>query len=131
MSLPDVLQNIIISFTHNSDYLVSAVCKHWKSEIIKNKQKAVKKAVDVISNWYYRRRIPMYYITKTQMIRSYVVGYSDHRFITHPEWVVDRLNLNYFLLDDLPPLLGRKRKRSHVRDWLLSLPVDLEDWFLY
>jgi hypothetical protein len=123
MSLPHVIQNIIISFTHYSDPLMTFVCKHWHSEIVKTKTKAV----CTISKWYYSRRIPLYYTTNTQMIRSYVIRCPDYDFITYPEWVVDRMRLNYLLLNDLPPLFGMKRKRSHVRDWLLRLPVDLKD----
>jgi hypothetical protein len=125
MSLPDEIQYIIISFV-SPIILNSYVCKAWNIEIKNIK----KKSASIISNWYYKKKIPADWKNMVDMIRCYVVRYPDNYFIQYPEWTVNRLNLNPSLLETLPNFSGpnKNRKRSDVRDWLLNLPISLNEW---
>jgi hypothetical protein len=122
MSLPLELQNIIISFCPHSRNLT--VCKEWNAEI-KNIQK---NSVKTIESWYKKYILNNHsnYTSVEDMVRYYVIHYPEYLFMKYPEFIVIKLELTEELLTVLPTI--ETRKRSHVRDWMLSLPIDLNDW---
>lgn len=121
MSLPLELQFLIISFTPETD--LKSVSREWNDEI----KIIQKKAVDKISNWYYKNRPHEYWAGNVnRLIRYYVINYPDDEFMVYPEFTVDKLRLNHELITVLP-VLG-SRRRSDVRDWMLNLPIGINDW---
>ena len=121
MHLPPELQYIIMSFVPKS-YLKS-VCKDWNNEI-KNIQL---KYVSIISEWFSKRLVDENYTTIKELIRYYVVHMEPEQFIIYPEFIVDIMGLNPYLLDELPDV--NVRKRSHVRDWMMNIPISYDDWY--
>ena len=122
MDLPIDLQNIIISFIPLSEF--RPVCKSINREI-KNIQK---RSVKTISEWWYTKKLHKgrhkNFDNIRNMVRWYVVRYEY--LIEHPEFTVRKLELNQDLLSSLP----RKdiRKKSHVRDWMLNMPIGIPGW---
>ena len=120
MSLPSELQYKIISFSPNSQFRL--VCRIWNQEI----RDIHKKSVSVIENWYYNKRIQKIPNNSKDFIRYYVVYYPHHMFIAFPELIVLKFNINTEVLSVIPPL--HNRQRSHVRDWLWNIPLELYEW---
>jgi len=119
MNLPFELQCKIISYTPYYEFFL--VCKSWKEEINSIRIKAV----DIISRWYLKKRLMYSSNNIFNMIRYRIIYYPDNLLFL-PEFIVFRLNLNEELLSLIPDLLNRKK--SDVRDWLINLPLDIEDW---
>jgi len=61
------------------------------------------------------------------LIRYYVIHYDREYFIKLPEIIVRKLHMNVMILDVIAPI--EIRRRSNVRDWMLSLPITLEDLY--
>lgn len=121
MALPQELQNMVIAFCPYSSLLT--VCKDWNTEV-KNIQK---KAVATIGSWYKKVHvIPDIYVSVKNMVRNFVLYYPKNFFIEYPEFTVHKLDLNYEILTIIPPI--EYRKRSDVRDWMLNMTIDLDDW---
>lgn len=120
MTLPPELQCMVISFVPQSEFI--PVCKGWENEI----QNIQKKAADKIGSWYKPRKVSENYDTVPEMVRYFVVHYPEDFFLMHPEATVLKLGLNEELVAVLPSLVGRMR--SEVRDWMLNMPIELEDW---
>lgn len=122
MSLPPELQYNIMSFIPFSP--LKSVCKEWGKEI----DNIQKKSVDVISEWYWKRRVQHqdYGLDIKTMIRNLVLYATNESFLTLPEAIVYILGLNDVLLDVIQPRL----KKSDVRDWMINLPITLDDWYL-
>ena len=118
MYLPPELQYHIISFYPCGD--LKPVCKDWNDEI-----KIIHKyAANTIGNLYIK--VSENYTTIEEMVRYYVVHYPNEFFIVHPEFAVKKLDLNEDLLSILPP--PEDRKRSDVRNWMLNMPISVDDW---
>lgn len=120
MALPSELQYMVISFAPQSEFI--PVCKDWANQI----QSIQKKAADKIGSWYNQRKVSADYDSVPEMVRYFVLHYPEDLFLMHPEATVLTLGLNEELVTVLPTLEGRKR--SEVRDWMLSMPIELEDW---
>jgi hypothetical protein len=122
MDLPTEMRNIIISFVPQSRFLT--VCKDWKNQI-KNIQK---KSANIIGSWYKKRISVLGSKNESviKIVRYYVIHCPEIWFIDHPEYIVSNLGLTEELLTVLPPITNRKR--SEVRDWLINIPIDIEDW---
>lgn len=120
MALPPELQYMVLSFVPQSEFI--PVCKGWENEI----QNIQKKAADKIGSWYKPRKVSENYDTVPEMVRYFVVHYPEDFFLMHPEVTVLKLGLNEELVTVLPSLVGRMR--SEVRDWMLNMPIELEDW---
>lgn len=118
MSIPNELWYKIISFVPHGYF--KAVCKEWNTEI-KNIQK---ESVGTIENWY--RKVQENPTTVKELVRCLIVYCPPEFFIVYPEFAVRKLGLNETLLSLIPPL--ETRKRSDVRDWILNMPILLEDW---
>jgi len=123
MSLPPELQYNIISFIpFSSTPYCRSVCKEWGKEI----NSIQKKYVDVISNWYWKRRIGFDFKTTNEHIRYLILDYFHKDFIILPEKIVSILGLHMGLVNVVRP--KNTRKRSDVKDWMMNLPLDVEDW---
>ena len=124
MSIPNEIEYMILEYIPDS--LLCSVCKSW-NENIKNIRK---KAVRLIENWYYSRlfKNTHRYNSVGNIMRYYVLYYPSEFFMMEPELIVSRLRINKSLLDLLPE--HQYRKKSDVRNWILSLPLDLTD-FIY
>lgn len=126
MYLPQEIQYMIIEFIPCSEYLT--VNREWNAEI----KSIQKKAANTIGAWYKKKMLQTTcesehtYSSVQQMVRHYVIRYPDEFFIGYPEFVVFKLDLEDDLLSVLPSPINRKR--SDVRDWMLNIPIDLEDW---
>lgn len=120
MALPPELQYMVLSFVPHSEFI--PVCKDWKNEI----QNIQKNAADKIGSWYKTRKVSENYDTVPEMVRYFVVHYPEHFFLKHPEFTVSKLRLNEELVTVLPSLVDRRR--SDVRDWMLNMPIELEEW---
>jgi hypothetical protein len=120
MDLPTEMRDIIISFVPQSRFLT--VCKDWKNQI-KNIQK---KSANIIGSWYKKRISILESESVIDIVRYYIIHYPEIWFIDHPEYIVSNLGLTDELLTVLPPVTYRKR--SEVRDWLINIPIDIEDW---
>ena len=120
MALPPELQYMVLSFVPQSEFI--PVCKGWENEI----QNIQKKAADKIGSWYKPRKVSENYDTVPEMVRYFVVHYPEDFFLMYPEATVLKLGLNEELVTVLPSLVGRMR--SEVRDWMLNMPIELEDW---
>jgi hypothetical protein len=118
MAIPIELQYMIVSFTPQST--LKQVCKDWNDEI----EKIHKAASNTIGKWY--PNVCKDYTTIEEMVRYYVIYYKDELFIQHPEYAIYRLYMNPILLSVLPPI--EDRKRSNVRDWILNMPITLDEW---
>lgn len=123
VSLPTELEYHIISFNPN----LSGVCKGWEEEIKVIRFNAIQK----ISNWYYKRLCKKDSVERDvrDWIRKMIVHYPEEYFLGYPEWIVNMLALNNTLLDILPSKVSRKK--SHVRDWMMNMPLTLNDWHYY
>ena len=120
MYIPQELQFIIVSFTPFTEF--KPVCKNWNNEI-NNIQKT---AANIIGKWY--TPVSSEYTNIKEMVRYYVIYHPPPFFITHPEFIVDLFALNKELLTLLSPV--EYRKRSDIRDWMMNMPIILEDWDL-
>jgi hypothetical protein len=120
MALPSELQYMILSFVPQSEFI--PICKNWAEEI----KSIQKKAVDKIGSWYKLKKLREDYDTVHEMIRYFVLYYQHDFFLMLPEFTVLKLDLNQQLIDVLPDLVGRKR--SDVRDWMMNMPIDLDEW---
>jgi hypothetical protein len=120
MVLPPEIVYKIISYVPQTSF--RGVSKDWKSEIDYILGKSVKK----IEKWYKNRKTQDDYNTIKELVRYYVVHYPDEFFIRHPEFAVKKLGMNISLLDVIPS--QPTRKRSDVRDWMLNLPIQVNDW---
>jgi hypothetical protein len=122
MYLPKDLHNIIISFVPQSDFIY--VCKDWAKEI----KSIRKKAVNIIGEWYKSKRAIDNFNNVKDMVRYYVIHYPNDFFLMYPETTVLKLGLTEecITVGVIPKLVNRKR--SEVRDWMLNMPIDLEDW---
>lgn len=121
MALPPELQYMVLSFVPQSEFI--PVCKDWKNEI----QNIQKNAADKIGSWYKTRKVSENYDTVPEMVRYFVVHYPEHFFLKHPEFTVSKLRLNGELVTVLPSL--DVRRRSEVRDWMLNMPIELNEWY--
>jgi hypothetical protein len=120
MYLPPELQYMIISFVPHSDFIT--VSKDWSKEI----KSIQKKSVNIIGEWYKSKRVRDHYSTVYEMIRFFVIHYPTEFFLMHPESTVLRLGLNESIVTVIPTLANRKR--SDVRDWMMNMPINLDDW---
>lgn len=121
MYIPPELQRIIVSYGPLTEF--KTVSKEWNDEI----KILQKKAVSVISNWYYKRRVFEYWGNDVnKMIRYISITYPDEYYMCYPEFAVKKLRLNKSLLDVLPPL--EERKRSNIKNWMTNMPLELDDW---
>lgn len=120
MSLPSDLEYIIISFVPQSEYLT--VCKSWNREI----KSIQKKSANIIGKWYNRKIVISDFSNTRDLVRYFIIHYPEEYFITYPEFTIKKLNINPYLLTLLPKLVNRKR--SDVRDWMLNMPISLDDW---
>lgn len=121
MSLPYELELNIISFV--PEFNMGLVCKIWKKKI----DTIRKTAVNAIGKWYRPRRITENWNNVHDLVRHMIVHYPDEFFLPYPEFTVGKLRLNEELLLILPPI--QRRKRSDVRNWMLNIPIELDDWF--
>lgn len=119
MDLPSELVYMVISYNPRPKF--RQVSKNWKNEI-----DTIRKPVETIEKWYKKRKARDDYDTIKELVRWYVVHYPNEFFMTYPEFTVNKLRLNNTLLDVLPPL--DTRKRSDVRDWMLNMPISVNDW---
>ena len=120
MDLPTEMRYIIISFVPQSRFLT--VCKEWKNQI----KNIHKKSANIIGSWYKKRISILESESVIDIVRYYIIHYPEIWFIDRPEYIVSNLGLTEELLTVLPP--GTYRKRSEVRDWLINMPIDIEDW---
>ena len=121
MDLPTEMQNIIISFLQAQPGFLT-VCKEWKKQI-KNIQT---KSANIIGSWYKKRLSGFGRQSVKEKIR-YAIVHSPEKWLTHyPEWIVLGLDLTEELLTVLPRI--KNRKNSDVRNWLINLPIDMEQW---
>ena len=120
MALPPELQYMVLSFVPQSEFI--PVCKGCENEI----QNIQKNAADKIGSWYKSRKVSENHDTVREMVRYFVVHYPEDFFLMRPEFTVLKLGLNEELVTVLPSLVGRRR--SEVRDWMLKMPIELEDW---
>jgi hypothetical protein len=118
MLIPSDTLYITLTFCPSSEYKV--VCKEWNDEI----KYIQKQAVYVIEKLY----IPniKFMITVNDFLRHAIRHFSYEFFLVIPEVIVDKFDLNPELLTVIP-FLGR-RKRSNVRDWIMNMPIELNDW---
>ena len=57
----------------------------------------------------------------------YAIVHSPEKWLIHyPEWIVLGLDLTEELLTVLPRI--KNRKNSDVRNWLINLHIDMDDW---
>ena len=120
MNLPTEMMNIIISFSPQSGFLT--VCKEWKKQI-KNIQK---KSGNIIGSWYKKRLSGFGRQSMKEKIRYAIVHSPEKWLIHYPEWMVLGLDLTEELLTVLPRI--KNRKNSDVRNWLINLHIDMDDW---
>lgn len=126
MYLPSDIQHMIVEFIPCSEYLT--VNRKWNTKI----KSIQKKAANTIGTWYKKKMLKTRgesehnYSSVQQMVRNYIIHYPDEFFIGYPEFTVFKLDLEDDLLSVLPSPINRKR--SDVRDWMLNIPIDLEDW---
>ena len=120
MDLPTEMRYIIISFVPQSRFLT--VCKEWKNQI----KNIHKKSANIIGSWYKKRISILESESVINIVRYYIIHYPEIWFIDHTEYIVSNLGLTEELITVLPPVTNRKR--SEVRDWLINMPIDIEDW---
>lgn len=120
MDLPSELIYKIISYTPQTEFLT--VSKEWKGEI----NSILAKSVKTIEKWYKNKKPQNDYNTIQELVRYYVVHYPNEFFMVYPEFTIRKLNLNPNLLDVIPQ--PDIRKRSDVRDWMLNMPLSVNDW---
>lgn len=119
MSIPDELEYIVISFLPENT--LQFVCKRWNNEI-----KSIRKnAVNLISRWWYSKRIGNVFNEKN-MLRYYIVHYPRELFMTYPEFTVKKLGWDLELLDLIKPV--ESRKKSDVCTWMKNMPLSFDDW---
>ena len=121
MALPPELQYMVLSFVPQSEFI--PVCNGWENEI----QNIQKNAADKIGSWYKTIKVSENHDTVREMVRYFVVHYPEHFFLKHPEFTVSKLRLNQELVTVLPSL--DVRRRSEVRDWMLNMPIELNEWY--
>ena len=120
MHLPTEMMNIIISFSPQSGFLT--VSKEWEKQI-KNIQK---KSANIIGSWYKKRLSGFGRQSVKEKVR-YAIVHSPEKWLTHyPEFIVHGLDLTEELLTVLPRI--KNRKNSDVRNWLINLPIDMDEW---
>lgn len=120
MNLPTEMTNIIISFLPQSGFLT--VSKEWEKQI-KNIQK---KSANIIGSWYKKRLSGFGRQCVKEKVR-YAIVHSPEKWLTHyPEFIVHGLNLTEELLTVLPRI--KNRKNSDVRNWLINLPINMDEW---
>lgn len=119
MDLPLELVYKIISYVPYTDF--RSVSKEWKGEI----DYILGKSIKSIEKWYKMWKPRTDYFTIEGLVRYYIVYYPVEYFISYPELVVQKLGLSVSLLDVIP---NRDiRKRSDVRDWILNMPISVND----
>ena len=62
------------------------------------------------------------YLDYKKLIRYYTIHYPTELFLIYPELIVSKLDLTTHLLTLLPE--SGSRKRSHIRNWLINLPLN-------
>ena len=122
MYIPLELQYNIISFIPFSN--LKLVCKEWSEEITIIQ----KNAVDIISEWYWKRRVPKIFLgpdmrTHFSVVRFFVVHLQDIYFFQCPGFITLTCGLNLDIMNVLPDIL----RKSDVKDWIINLPIDPED----
>jgi hypothetical protein len=115
---------MIIEFVPYSSF--RTVCQDWNAEI----KKIQKKAANIISVWYNLKKSSFTESedsgTVPELVRHYVLHYPNEYFMVYPEFTVSKLHLPPIVLAVLPPL--DHRKRSDVRDWMMNIPLTLNEW---
>jgi hypothetical protein len=121
ISLPIELEYLIISFDLTNTAFLK-VNKEW------NKESSLlrAKSATIISRWYRKHKIPCDINTVKDCIRAMIIFEFEEYYITFPERALSVLDFNPLVLTVLPPIVTRKR--SHVRDWMMNLPVSLSEW---
>lgn len=114
MFLPPEIEFNIINYLplsyNNSDF----VCKSWRQE----RSVFRKKAVDIISNWYWNRLKGKFGNSLNFLLKYNKDICRYDGFLYFPLFVVDMEDLNQDILSVLP----EEYKKSDVRDWLLNIP---------
>jgi hypothetical protein len=121
ISLPIELEYLIISFDLSNTAFLK-VNKEWNKETTLLRAKSA----TIISRWYRNHKTPRDINTVKDCIRAMVICEFEDYYITFPERALYVLGFNPVVIEVLPPIY--ERKRSHVRDWMMNLPVSLLEW---